>query len=104
MNRDVLRTLAHEWVHEFQRTVLGRKKQKDVGSKNENEANAKAGEVIKKFEDKHPKLTNQMYEIRIKKNVPHSAYCYCRAIITTITLINCKALRNTEYINYFING
>jgi hypothetical protein len=67
MNRDVLRTLAHEWIHEYQRTVLGRKKQKNVGSKNENEANAKAGEVIKKFEDKHPKLTNQMYESIIKK-------------------------------------
>ena len=32
MNRDVLRTLAHEWVHEYQRTVLGRKKQKGVGT------------------------------------------------------------------------
>ena len=24
MNRDILRTLAHEWVHEYQRTILNR--------------------------------------------------------------------------------
>lgn len=67
MNRDVLRTLAHEWIHEYQRTILKRDKQKNIGSKNENEANAGAGEVIKKFEDKHPKLTKQMYESLVKK-------------------------------------
>jgi hypothetical protein len=26
LNRDILRTLSHEWVHQYQRTVLGRKK------------------------------------------------------------------------------
>ena len=67
MNRDILRTIAHEWVHEYQRTVLGRKKQKGIGSKNENEANAKAGEVIKKFEDKYPKMVDSLYESVIKR-------------------------------------
>lgn len=69
MNRDILRTLAHEWIHEYQRTVLKRKKQKNIGSKNENEANAGAGEILKKFEEKHPKLTDQMYESFIIKKI-----------------------------------
>lgn len=69
MNRDVLRTLAHEWVHEYQRTVLKRNKQKNIGSKNENEANALAGEILKKFEKDHPKLIDQMYESSIIKKI-----------------------------------
>lgn len=67
MNRDVLRTLAHEWIHEYQRTILKRDKQKNIGSKNENEANAGAGEILKKFEEKYPKLENSMYESIIRK-------------------------------------
>ena len=40
MNRDILRTLAHEWVHEYQRTILKRHKGPDIGGKNEDEANS----------------------------------------------------------------
>lgn len=61
MNRDILRTLAHEWVHEYQKTILKRKKGKDIGGKNENEANAFAGILIKKFEKKYPKFEKQIY-------------------------------------------
>ena len=39
LNRDIMRTLAHEWTHEHQRTVLGRNKGRDIGGKNEDEAN-----------------------------------------------------------------
>jgi len=42
LNRDVLRTLAHEWSHEYQRTILKRKKGKDIGGKNEDDASAQA--------------------------------------------------------------
>jgi hypothetical protein len=31
MNRDILRTLTHEWVHEYQRTILGRERGGDIG-------------------------------------------------------------------------
>jgi hypothetical protein len=47
LNRDVMRTLAHEWSHEYQRTVQKRKKGKDIGGKNENEASSQASEEIK---------------------------------------------------------
>ena len=62
INRDVLRTLAHEWVHDYQRDILKRKKGPNIGGKNEDEANAFAGQLIKKFEEKYPKKEHMMYE------------------------------------------
>jgi hypothetical protein len=61
LNRDILRTLAHEWVHEHQRTILKRKQGPDIGGKNENEANAISGILIKQFEKKYPELEEEMY-------------------------------------------
>ena len=58
MNRDILRTLAHEWVHEYQRTILKRHKGPDIGGKN----NSKSGEIMKQYEKAHPKDVNKMYE------------------------------------------
>ena len=55
MNRDILRTLAHEWYHEYDRTVLGNPKGPNIGGKSEDDANAEAGAVIKKYEKSHPK-------------------------------------------------
>jgi hypothetical protein len=69
LNRDIMRTLAHEWVHEYQMSVKGRKKGPNIGGKNEDEANAFAGRLIKMFEKKHPELEKIMYESNsIKKN------------------------------------
>jgi Fe-Mn family superoxide dismutase len=62
LTRDVLRTLAHEWDHEYQRTILKRKKGKDAGGKNENEANAKAGELMKNFESNHKESLKTIYK------------------------------------------
>jgi hypothetical protein len=62
MNRDILRTLAHEWVHEYQRTILNRDKGPDIGGKNEDEANAFSGAIMKKYEKKFPKDEEKMYE------------------------------------------
>ena len=45
-----MRTLAHEWVHEYQLSVQGRKKGPNIGGKNEDEANAFAGRLVKMFE------------------------------------------------------
>jgi hypothetical protein len=61
INRDIFRTIAHEWVHENQMKVLKRKKGPDIGGQNEDEANAKAGSLIKKFEKRHPNLEKLMY-------------------------------------------
>ena len=62
MNRDILRTLTHEWIHEYQRTILGRGRGGDIGGQNEDEANAKSGELIKKFEKSHPDDESKMYD------------------------------------------
>ena len=62
ISRDILRTLAHEWIHEYQRDVLGRDRGPDIGGLNEDEANALAGSLIKKFEKKFPNFEEIMYE------------------------------------------
>jgi hypothetical protein len=62
MNRDILRTLAHEWVHEYQTTILKRSKGQDIGGKNEDEANALSGSIMKRYEKKHPYDEKRMYE------------------------------------------
>lgn len=65
MNRDICRTLAHEWVHEYQMTILNREMGPDIGGQNEDEANAEAGKVIKKFEKKFPEMEELMYEQKV---------------------------------------
>lgn len=62
LNRDVLRTLAHEWSHEYQRTVLNRKKGKDIGGKNEDEASAQSSQEIKKFEKNNKDKEKTIYK------------------------------------------
>jgi len=62
MNRDILRTVAHEWVHEYQRTILNRHKGQDIGGKNEDEANSESGAIMKKYEKSHPKNVKKMYK------------------------------------------
>jgi Fe-Mn family superoxide dismutase len=62
LNRDILRTLAHEWVHEYQRTILKREHGPNIGGKNEDEANAEAGKLMKMFEEEYPELDEQIYE------------------------------------------
>lgn len=60
--RDILRTLAHEWVHEYQMSVLGRKRGPNIGGKNEDEANAFAGRLVKMFELEDPSSEKSLYE------------------------------------------
>ena len=61
---DVLRTLAHEWVHEFQHQQLGlseKAKIQNIGGPVENMCNILAGIFIKKFENKFPKYKDSLY-------------------------------------------
>ena len=67
LNRDVLRTLAHEWSHEHQRTILKRKKGKDIGGKNEDEASAQASQEMKKFEKNNKSKEKSIYKPFSKK-------------------------------------
>ena len=52
---DVLRTLAHEMVHHKQR-ISGQELNGEDGSNTENEANAVAGELMRKFRYVRPEL------------------------------------------------
>jgi hypothetical protein len=62
LNRDICRTLAHEWIHEYQISVLDRDHGADIGGQNENEANSGAGILIKRFEKEFPNKEEKMYE------------------------------------------
>lgn len=59
--RDILRTLSHEWVHEYQRDILKWKHTSDIGGRNEDMANSEAGSLVKKFEKLYPGLEDEMY-------------------------------------------
>jgi Fe-Mn family superoxide dismutase len=70
MNRDILRTIAHEWAHEYQKTIENMDKGPDIGGKNENKANERAGELVKRFERRHKKDEKKIYSLfseRIKE-------------------------------------
>jgi hypothetical protein len=61
---DVLRTLGHEWVHEFQHQKLGLKDTqqiKNIGGPEENMANVLAGIFTKRFEKQFPNYTKILY-------------------------------------------
>jgi pheromone shutdown protein TraB len=61
---DVLRTLVHEWVHEFQHQKLGLKddaKIQDIGGPEENMANVLAGIIMKKFQKEYPEFKKVIY-------------------------------------------
>lgn len=59
---DVLRTLAHEWVHEHQFQYKRSKGKQDIGGPDENEANAESGKLMKLFAKQNPEKENRLYE------------------------------------------
>ena len=65
LNRDILRTLAHEWIHEYQKQISKTKGE----LKREDEANMIAGRLLKSFEKKYPKTKPQIYEFGMKNLV-----------------------------------
>jgi hypothetical protein len=52
---DILRTVAHEYIHHKQQ-IEGKKLNGNAGSIIENEANAKAGEILRKYGKIHSDL------------------------------------------------
>lgn len=59
---DVLRTLAHEWVHEHQYQYERKQTKQDIGGPDEDEANAEAGKLLKIFAKENPNKEDKMYE------------------------------------------
>lgn len=61
---DVMRTISHEWVHEFQHQKMGLKdtdKIQDIGGPEENMANVLSGIFLKSFIKKFPQHEKIMY-------------------------------------------
>jgi hypothetical protein len=59
---DILRTLAHEWVHEHQHQFDRKKGNQDIGGPDEDEANAESGRLLKQYNKEFPKKENHLYE------------------------------------------
>lgn len=59
---DVLRTLAHEWIHEHQHQYNRKNKKQDIGGPDEDEANAEAGRILKQYNKEFPKKEDKLYE------------------------------------------
>ena len=61
---DILRTVSHEWVHEFQHQKMGLKdnaKIQNIGGPEENMCNVLSGIFIKKFDKEFPKHSKVLY-------------------------------------------
>lgn len=61
---DILRTIAHELIHEYQHQKLGVKdldRVKEIGGRIENQANAISGSILKKFVLSHKDLEKFLY-------------------------------------------
>ncbi len=62
---DILRTISHEWVHEYQYQKMGlddKKKIQDIGGPEENMSNVLSGIFIKKFDKQNPDFKDTLYE------------------------------------------
>lgn len=58
---DILRTIAHEYAHYKQHIEKGSlHSSPHAGSPTENQANAKAGELVRKYGNRHPELFDLM--------------------------------------------
>jgi Zn-dependent peptidase ImmA (M78 family) len=58
---DIMRTLAHEYVHYKQHMERGpQSRSSRAGSPTENQANAKAGELMRRYGELHPDLFDLM--------------------------------------------
>jgi len=57
MLADVLRTLSHEWIHEYQKQISKIKGKNKI----EDEANMIAGRLLKSFEKQNPNLEKKIY-------------------------------------------
>lgn len=61
---DVMRTVAHEWVHEYQHQKMGLKdtdKIQNIGGPEENMANTLSGIFVKKFDKVFPQYSDIIY-------------------------------------------
>ena len=61
---DILRTITHEWVHEYQHQKLGlgeKEERQNIGGPDENLANILSGIMFKKFEKENEEYKKIIY-------------------------------------------
>ena len=61
---DIMRTISHEWVHEYQHQKMGLKdtdKIQDIGGPEENMANVLSGIFLKKFNKDYPQYSKIIF-------------------------------------------
>ena len=58
---DVLRTLAHEWIHGAEHEILGWNKGPDIGGPNENLCNIYAAMLLKEYQNQFPEHKKILY-------------------------------------------
>ena len=59
---DVLRTLAHEWTHEYQEENMDLDFSQTIGGTAENMANIESGKIIKMFQRDFPQHLGLLYQ------------------------------------------
>lgn len=107
---DILRTLSHEWVHEFQYQKLGlddNAKIQNIGGPEENMCNILSGIFIKKFDKQNPDYKKTIYEQKLITELsPKSS-----GVKDVLDFLNDKpeilkklGFRDSESLQYFIDG
>jgi hypothetical protein len=107
---DILRTLSHEWVHEFQYQKLGlddNAKIQNIGGPEENMCNILSGIFIKKFDKQNPDYKETIYEQRLitelspKSNGVKEVLDFLNNRPEILKKLGFKSLKSVEY---FIEG
>lgn len=107
---DILRTISHEWVHEYQHQKLGlpdNAKIQNIGGPEENMCNILSGIFMKQFDQKNPKFREIIYEQEIINELsPNSS-----GVVEVLEFLSNRpeimkqlGFRDTDSLKYFIDG
>lgn len=107
---DILRTLSHEWVHEFQYQKMGlddNAKIQDIGGPEENMSNVLSGIFIKKFNKHNPNYKEIVYEQSLVKEVSLNSND-TKDIINIIKdkpeILKHLGFRNLDSVKHYLKG
>jgi hypothetical protein len=90
---DILRTISHEWIHEYQHQKMGVKdtdKIQDIGGPEENMSNVLSGIFIKQFQEEYPELEKVNYNESVNEEM--------------LTEISPKSVGIDEFLKYMKNN
>lgn len=107
---DILRTISHEWVHEFQHQKMGlpdNAKIQNIGGPEENMCNVLSGIFMKKFDKQNPDYKETLYEQSLLNELsPNSSGV--DEVLNLLTkqpeIYKHLGFRNLNAVKYFIEG